>query len=67
MTHQAQQSHEQILTSPLTTTLSLQVDRKTLLYLRQEAAARDTTVACLIIDLLDVVATDKLVGAVLDR
>jgi hypothetical protein len=55
-------------TAPLTTTtMSLAIDRETLLHFRQEAARRDVTVACLITDILDVIANDRLVGAILDR
>jgi uncharacterized protein (UPF0264 family) len=46
--------------------VAVEFNRATLQQLRPEAAARGTSVPQLIRDVIEVVATDKLVGAVLD-
>jgi hypothetical protein len=48
-------------------TAAIEVDRALILALRPEAARRGTTVPRLINDLLDVIAADKLTGAILDQ
>jgi len=44
----------------------IEVDREILVRLRPEAARRNVSVAFLIRDLLDVIVTDNLTGAILD-
>jgi hypothetical protein len=53
--------------STIDRTEAVAIDRALILALRPEAARRDTTVPRLINDLLDVIANDGLVGAVLDQ
>lgn len=47
-------------------TASIEVDLGLVVLLRKEARARDMPVKRLIVDLLDVIVTDRLVAAVLD-
>jgi hypothetical protein len=47
-------------------TVAIEVDRNLMVAFRAEAAKRDMPVASLIRDLLDVIVTDKLTGAILD-
>jgi hypothetical protein len=46
--------------------VAVEFDRATLQQLRPEAARRNTSVPQLVRDVIEAVATDKLVGAVLD-
>jgi hypothetical protein len=48
-------------------TKAIEIDLALILALRPEAARRGTTVPRLIHELLDVIAADKLTGAILDQ
>jgi hypothetical protein len=55
------------ISSPVTSQVTLEIDRETIGGLRTEAARRDVSTTRLIGDLLDAIVGDRLVGAILDR